>query len=88
MFKNKYLTGFYISIKDNREYKIYSNEVEKDSIIKCLKENDFYVERIICKWQINNKNEHINKPIRFIYDYWNNLTLIQKVSIVTISIAV
>ena len=82
------LIGYYISIQDNKEYKIYSNEDENISAINCLKNNNFYTERIVFKWQINSKNEHINKPINKIKNLWNSLALIQKICITIISIAV
>jgi len=82
MEKNKQFEGFYISIKDNKEYKIYSNNIKTYSVIKCLKKNNFNIERIIFKWQINDKNVRLSKLRTLINNSWGKLSLMQKYCII------
>jgi len=86
--KNNYLLGYFISIQDNKEYKIYTNGKSVNSVIHCLNNNDFYIERIICNWQINNKNEHFNRLLKCISSFWNSLSKIQIFCFIIIFIAV
>ena len=74
--KNDFL-GYFISIKEKKEYIIYSNEDIPHSVIDCLKRNKFNTERIFLHWQIN-KKETINGFIKFITNALNGFTSLQK----------
>jgi flagellar M-ring protein FliF len=82
-----YFLGHYISSQGNKEFKIYSDDRDYDSLIEYLKNKNINAERIASIKQMKNKNNFVHKPLDYILMFLNRLTAIQKISFAVIAFA-
>jgi flagellar biosynthesis/type III secretory pathway M-ring protein FliF/YscJ len=82
-----YFLGHYISSQGNKQFRVYSDDRDYDSLIEYLKSKNINAERMASAKQIKNKNSFVHKLLDHILMFSNKWTTIQKISFAVIAFA-